>query len=485
MCLLIFYSRVTGTIFRDRCIVSPLIITVFTLLFMTCLQASTLQNELNQMLNTLSSQSYPAVYETQRRGVISGGAFHARTRINETNLGGFVPPDFSAGCGGIDLYGGSFSFINSEQFNKLIRDIAGNASGYLLGLAISAMNEKAYQHIEALQEKIMHLNSLFSNSCNMGQGLVNSMPMPAAMKKFQTDASLGISRANVADTFQSFTGTGLAGSDPVKTWRQSASPHDQQKLLGNLVWNALQKSSVILGNGYREAVMSLTGTLVISMNPGESQPTLFSYIGNQLKVEELIYGSENVSLYRCKAHSDCLSLSLVSKQKLSGLSEHLVQLLNTLADHWHQNAKGSLQTVNGISATALLQNLPVGTGAMIRNLTAADVQLAKLFIAQASPHIAFYMVHQFIEDLHQITQSLITMEGDYHPFARQLQDTLKASRAQLHQELHRLGERYGRFGELIQDYRHMLSVAEQKRYQALPLEPDKTEHYHPTTKPLH
>ena len=101
------------------------------------------------MLNTLSSSSSPAVYQSQRRGVITGGSFHARTSINETNLTGFVPPNFSAGCGGIDLYGGSFSFINSEQFNKLIRDIAGNASGYLLGLAISAMNEKAYQHIEA------------------------------------------------------------------------------------------------------------------------------------------------------------------------------------------------------------------------------------------------------------------------------------------------------------------------------------------------
>ena len=105
---------------------------------------------------------------------------------------------------------------------------------------------------------------------------------------------------------------------------------------------------------------------------------------------------------------------------------------------------------------------------MIRNLTAADVQLAKLFIAQAAPHIAFYMVHQFMEDLHHITVSLVNMEGDYHPFAQQLQDTLKSSKAQLHQELQRLGERYGRFGELIQDYRHMLAVAEQKRYQNLP-----------------
>ena len=453
---------------------------LFYLLVFSCVtlvHASSLQQELNKMLNTLSTSSDPAVYQTQRRGVISGGSFHARTRINETNLMGFVPPEFSAGCGGIDLYGGSFSFINSEQFNKLIRDIAGNASGYLLGLAISAMNEKAYQHIEALQEKIMHLNSLFSNSCQLGQGVVNSMPMPAAMKKFQTDASLNISRANVADTFQSFTGTGLSNRDPVKAWRQSASPQDQEKLLGNLVWNALKKSTAISDNEYREAVMSLTGTIIVSMNTGESQPKLFSYVGNQLKVEDLIYGSEQVSLYRCRNHSGCLSMTLMDKQKLSGLSEHLIQLLNALADHWHHNAKDSLLTVNGVSATALLQNLPVGTGSMIRNLTAADVQLAKLFIAQAAPHIAFYMVHQFMEDLHHITVSLVNMEGDYHPFAQQLQGTLKSSKAQLHQELQRLGERYGRFGELIQDYRHMLAVAEQKRYQKLQLEPDHSARY--------
>ena len=436
-------------------------------------RASTLQQQLNQMLNTLSSHSDPAVYQTQRRGVFSGGAFHGRTRINETNLMGFVPPEFSAGCGGIDLYGGSFSFINSEQFNKLIRDIAGNASGYLLGLAISAMNEKAYQHIEALQEKIMHLNSLFSNSCQMGQGLVNSMPMPAAMKKFQTDASLNISRSNVADTFQSFTGTGLSDKDPIKAWRQSASHQDQEALLGNLVWNALKKSSAIVGDNYREAVMSLTGTIIVAMTSDDTQPRIFSYVGNQLKVEDLIYGSDQISLYRCRDRSGCLSVSLVEKQKLHGLAEHLIQKLNALASQWHSNSRDSAMTED----STLLHNLPVGTGAMIRNLTAADIELAKLFIAEAAPHIAFFLVHEFLEDLHRITASLVKQQGDFHPFALQLQATLTASKHQLHQELQRLGERYGRFGELIQDYRQLLAVSEQKRYQTLPLEPPRTERH--------
>ena len=228
--------------------------------------------------------------------------------------------------------------------------------------------------------------------------------------------------------------------------------------------------------------MSLTGTIIVSMDSGETQPGLFRYVSNQLKVEDLIYGSEQVNLYRCMDHSGCLSLSLTDKQKLSGLADHLSQLLNALADHWHHNAKGSLQTVNGVSATSLLQNLPVGTGSMIRNLTAADVSLAKLFIAQAAPHIAFYIVHRFMEDLHHVTQSLINMEGDYHPFAQQLQETLKSSGAQLRHEVQRLGERYGRFEELIQDYRHMLSVAEQKRYQRLQWQSPQAENYQMSIK---
>lgn len=435
------------------------------------------------MLNTLSSASDPAVYQSQRRGVITGGAFHARTAINETNLTGFVPPGFNAGCGGIDLYGGSFSFINSEQFNKLIRDIAGNASGYLLGLAISAMNEKAYQHIEALQEKILHLNSLFSSSCQMGQGLVNSLPMPAAMKKFQTDASLTISRANVADTFQAFTGTGLANRDPVQAWSQSSSEQDKQQLTGNLIWNALKKSSAISSPDFREAVMSLTGTVIIAMNT-EGRPIIFPYVGNQLKVEDLIYGNPKARVYRCRDRDPCLSLSLQDNQSITGLSEQLIQLLNAVADHWDQNSDGALSTTT-FSARPLdvLKSLPNGTGGMIRNLTTADVQLAKQFIARAAPHIAFFMMHQFVEDLHQAVQALVTMEGDRHPFSEQLQATLGRSRQQLRDELNHLGQRYGRWGELVSDYRQLLAVAQQERYQHSQYEAQKYHRYRSSPQP--
>ncbi|NLC22295.1 MAG: conjugal transfer protein TraH, partial [Halomonadaceae bacterium] len=72
---------------------------------------SSLRNEMNKMFGTMSNATSPGVFETSRRGVISGGSIVARNKIMNTNIVSFQPPSFNAGCGGIDFFGGSFSFI--------------------------------------------------------------------------------------------------------------------------------------------------------------------------------------------------------------------------------------------------------------------------------------------------------------------------------------------------------------------------------------
>jgi len=85
----------------------------------------------------------------------------------------FVPPSFSAGCGGIDLFGGSFSFINMNQFVDLMRAVASNAAGYAFQLAINAMCPDCGNVMSDLQKEVQQLNQMFSNSCQLAQGLVN------------------------------------------------------------------------------------------------------------------------------------------------------------------------------------------------------------------------------------------------------------------------------------------------------------------------
>ena len=54
-------------------------------------------------------------YKLQGAGYYTGGNFTARTKVVNVNPVSIVPPGIRAGCGGIDVYTGSFSHINTDH----------------------------------------------------------------------------------------------------------------------------------------------------------------------------------------------------------------------------------------------------------------------------------------------------------------------------------------------------------------------------------
>jgi conjugative transfer pilus assembly protein TraH len=58
----------------------------------------------------------PNAYRGQTMNLYTGGSLYMRTPVRNYQLASIAPPSFTAGCGGIDLFAGSFSFINKEQF---------------------------------------------------------------------------------------------------------------------------------------------------------------------------------------------------------------------------------------------------------------------------------------------------------------------------------------------------------------------------------
>ena len=102
--------------------------------------AGGLQTQLDHVFDgMMSNTTLPGVWESQRRGVIAGGRFTAKTKIMNESLVQFTPPSWKGGCGGVDLFGGSFSFINSDQIVELLRTIAANAKGYAFQLALETV----------------------------------------------------------------------------------------------------------------------------------------------------------------------------------------------------------------------------------------------------------------------------------------------------------------------------------------------------------
>ena len=65
----------------------------------------------------------PTAYQGQQAGYATLGSLYVRTRPRNSTLANIQLPSVRAGCGGIDIFGGSFSFISKDELIKLMEAI--------------------------------------------------------------------------------------------------------------------------------------------------------------------------------------------------------------------------------------------------------------------------------------------------------------------------------------------------------------------------
>ena len=121
----------------------------------------------------MSNSTASGVLNTPTRTGVFGGSFVARAPVTSINWVSFDPPRFDAGCGGVDLYGGSFTFINSQQLVQIFRNVAANAAGLAFRAAIKAIAPSLDQLISDFQSLMQSLNNLAKNSCAMAHMIVD------------------------------------------------------------------------------------------------------------------------------------------------------------------------------------------------------------------------------------------------------------------------------------------------------------------------
>ncbi|NEH47161.1 TraH family protein, partial [Rhizobium leguminosarum] len=121
---------------RLKAAVSAITICAMTLVMPGESQAG-LKEAMNDMFVTTSTSAQ--TYNSQRLMGVYGGSLSIRSPGRGINIVQFAPPRIDAGCGGIDIFFGSFSFINGAQFEQLLRSIAANATGFAVKAAIKLM----------------------------------------------------------------------------------------------------------------------------------------------------------------------------------------------------------------------------------------------------------------------------------------------------------------------------------------------------------
>ncbi len=133
---------------------------------------------MNQFFNKLgfaSNTTQSGVWQGQAAGYAYGGSLYARTQVKNVQLISMTLPDINAGCGGIDAYLGSFSFINGEQLQRFVKQIMSNAAGYFFDLALQTTVPEIKTAKDFLQKMASDINSMNLSSCRAAQGIIGGL----------------------------------------------------------------------------------------------------------------------------------------------------------------------------------------------------------------------------------------------------------------------------------------------------------------------
>lgn len=197
--------------------------------------------DLNSMF--MSNSTAAGTFTTRDRVGIYGGGYSMRTPVHNINVVAFDPPRMNAGCGGVDLYGGSFTFLNGSELITIFRNVASNAAGLAFKAAIKAISPSLDSLMTEFQTLLQNMNNLAKNSCSLAH-LIMQKPERAIADATDGDGSVGLAMKGIFGD--------MAGS--LKKFNATAAPYfkaasEYNPRVGNQNMKAIvhSGSSAVLG----------------------------------------------------------------------------------------------------------------------------------------------------------------------------------------------------------------------------------------------
>ena len=301
-----------------------------------------LNNELNKFFNQFGVSSHvdsAEIYNGQKAGYMTGGGFVTRNRVVNTQVASVNLPRFDAGCGGIDIFAGGFSFINHEQLIQTMKNIAGDAVGYSFLLGIETISPQVSNMIKHLQTWSNNINSLGIKSCETASNLVGAVWPKQTAAKQQICRSV----AGKKGLFTDYVAGRQQCSQPeefeqaMSKWTEDPAYKDMLKEEYNIAWDAILKQPYLAKNReMAELFMSLTGTVIARKDKTlviEPWPAL---IGDESFLQALVEGG-TTGIYRCIDKKDSQCLKVVKEQiTISSSKSWLGEVKNSLINMQNQ-----------------------------------------------------------------------------------------------------------------------------------------------------
>lgn len=263
---------------------------------------------MQQLFDSVGAQgnvSNPSVLQGQTMNLYTGGSLFMRMPKKTYNLASVTPPSWNAGCGGIDLFLGGFSFINKDQFVAMLRNIGSNSLGYAFKLAIQNLCPTCDNVMQALQASSQMINRQNIDSCEAAKGIVNaSVPDTWTRGKQDAAKNWGVNSNLFGDLSDAWTNVMKDENKGNEAMNYAAASNPSAKdamPMGNVVWKALKKMNGI-DDEYRQIIMSMVGTAVFPTTGAARLPVVLPRL--DVTMEQLVGrqdGSPDLDfqIYRC------------------------------------------------------------------------------------------------------------------------------------------------------------------------------------------
>lgn len=404
-------------------------------------QAGSLAESMNNQFGLLVNNTDPSYIDTGRKGVVTGGNLSARAKIMDPQWVNFQAPSMSAGCGGWNIFGGSFSFISSEQIVAMLRSIASNAIGLAFKMALDAISPQLNDILSELEAGMQAMNNGAMNSCQIAQNLTG------ALRGNDTNWNNGAAAEATQhfgaawDSLKSWkwgSGGGDEAGESVKDDLNEADPEQAaviaEIITGNLTWNALKKSdaenwSSVGAGDINEDLLSLIGTVIIC-SPGKDNCPMPSGEGSERKgllkstKEGGLYdfqvfmdgttSGQTVKAYRCGSSAVDKEHCLDPKSTdvaMVGLKKYVREMLcgnegetcatstGGLIYRYRYNVKNNLGAPSAADLKMMAAFTSIGAWGSIKNIVLANERSGRNYVDTVLPLVSAGVGHDVVMDM--------------------------------------------------------------------------------------
>lgn len=299
--------------------------------------------DMNSFFNDMgynSNVTPPGVYEGQAAGYFTGGGLTLRAPSRNYQIASAQAPSYRAGCSGVDLYGGGFSYVNSDQLIAALRNVGQNAASYAFMLGLRVISPQIANVMEWVKDKAEMINSLNINSCEAAASLVGgTMGIDA-----KENSQCVLTRYGNGDSMEDARQACGAGGQRNSTLAGS-SLNNVAFTRGNIAWRVMWKNMFLRNNtDLMELMMNLSGTVILDKdltneNSATTTITLPSIMNTQRAemLNALLDGSQSVNIRGCSTISDemaCTRLmdKIIQLAAGNGLNNRVTVIMDSIAD---------------------------------------------------------------------------------------------------------------------------------------------------------